>query len=137
MLTNPTSDVLPWSAAAPLLTEQLVAFRDARRLGDEAAAWHALEWEHILSQPYMLPHLASHWHMLAYAVELRNWRESAGQALRLLLVPLGSLTGRLPEGNNGCASVSAFRPMPVPGALALRIEEARQALSNAPQSDPS
>ena len=47
--------------------------------------------------------------------------------MRLLLVPLGSLTGRLPAGNNGRARVSAFDPMPMPEGLAVLIEAARSA----------
>src|SRR3546814_13656885 len=37
-----------------------------------------------------------------------DWREAAGQATRLFLIPLGSFTGRLPIGNSGRANVSAF-----------------------------
>src|SRR3546814_19744266 len=37
-----------------------------------------------------------------------DWREAAGQATRLFLIPLGSFTGRLPIGNSGRAHVSAF-----------------------------
>jgi hypothetical protein len=36
-----------------------------------------------------------------------------GQLLRLLLVPLGHLSGRFPLGNTGRSHVSAFRPMSV------------------------
>ncbi|MFD2377205.1 DUF3703 domain-containing protein [Ottowia pentelensis] len=40
----------------------------------------------------------------------RDWPEVAGQLLRLALVPLGHLSGRLPIGNPGRATVSAFEP---------------------------
>ena len=83
-----------------------------------AAAWLALERAHILAQPYFVAHLASHWHMLGFALAVHDWREAAGQLFRLALVPLGSLTGRLPAGNTGRARVSAFRPMPMPADLA-------------------
>ncbi|MDZ3831974.1 MAG: DUF3703 domain-containing protein [Sphingopyxis sp.] len=117
--------MLPRAAADPILHEQRRAFADARRIGDSAAAWKALEWEHIVAQPYMDAHLASHWRMLGYAVSQGDWRESGGQAFRLMLVPLGSLTGRLPIGNSGRARISAFRNMAIPDALAARIEQAR------------
>ena len=126
MMTS-TEKPLTRAIVAPLLRDQCRLFRESRRFGDEAAAWRALEWEHILSQPYMGPHLASHWHMLRYAIELSDSREAAGQAMRFLLVPLGSLTGRLPAGNNGRAHVSAFDPMPLPEGLAVLIEAARSA----------
>ncbi|WP_082545220.1 DUF3703 domain-containing protein [Sphingopyxis sp. Root1497] len=73
---------------------------------------------HIVAQPWLSLHLWSHWQMLRFAVSLRDWREAAGQIFRLALVPLGTLTGRLPVGNTGRARVSAFRPMPLPPELA-------------------
>jgi hypothetical protein len=121
----PTAKPVSKAVVEPLLRDQYRLFCQARRIGNEAAAWQALEWEHILSQPYMGAHLASHWHMFRYAIELGDSREAAGQAMRLLLVPLGSLTGRLPAGNNGRARVSAFNPMPMPTSLEALIETAR------------
>ena len=126
-MTTSTAKPPSRAIAAPLLRDQYRLFRESSRIGDEAAAWRALEWEHILSQPFMVAHLASHWHMLRYAIELGDSREAAGPAMRLLLVPLGSLTGRLPAGNNGRARVSAFDPMPMPEGLAVLIEAARSA----------
>jgi hypothetical protein len=37
----------------------------------------------------------------------------SGQVLRIALVPLGHLLGRLPRGNTGAANVSAFAPMAI------------------------
>ncbi len=105
-------------SAAALICDETQRYRASRRALDEAAAWRALERAHILAQPYFFAHLASHWHMLGFALTLRDWREAAGQLFRLALVPLGSLTGRLPAGNTGRARVSAFRPMPLPADLA-------------------
>lgn len=72
-------------------------------------------------------HLHSHLMMLRLAAAERDW-PAAGQVLRLLLVPLGNATGRLPLGNMGRATVSAFKPMPVAPALRRLIEEAREAV---------
>lgn len=107
--------------AAQWIAAEMVQYRMARRTADHAAAWRALERAHILAQPYFAPHLRSHGHMLAFALTLRDWREAAGQLLRLLLVPAGSLTGRLPIGNTGRARISAFKPMPMPGDLAALL----------------
>jgi hypothetical protein len=57
--------------------------------------------------------------MLAFAVAQRDWREAAGQILRLVLAPLGNLTGRLPFGNTGRSIVNAFAPMDIPPDLAV------------------
>lgn len=131
----PTTNPVSMAVIEPLLRDQYRRFCESRRIGDEAAAWQALEWEHILSQPYVGAHLASHWHMFRYAIELGDAREAAGQAMRFLLVPLGSLTGRLPAGNIGRARVSAFNPMPMPKTLAALIETARSTESGAARTD--
>lgn len=55
--------------------------------------------------------------MLRFAIEVRDGREALGQTFRLLLVPIGNATGRLPAGNTGRANVSAFDPMPIPADL--------------------
>ena len=107
--------------AAALIGAEMGRYRASRKASDMAAAWLALERAHILAQPYFVAHLASHWHMLGFALAVHDWREAAGQLFRLALVPLGSLTDRLPAGNTGRAGVSAFRPMPMPADLAEQL----------------
>jgi len=48
------------------------------------------------------------------------------QVLRILLAPLGSLTGRIPAGNTGRANVSVFKTMPIPADLAAALSEEPQ-----------
>ena len=105
-----------------VIADEMILFRVARASGEQAAAWRHLERAHIVSQPYLGLHLASHWAMLGFAVELRDWREIAGQVVRLALAPLGAMTGRIPVGNTGRSNVSAFQPMPVPDDLRRAIE---------------
>lgn len=110
--------------AITLIEREMSAYRTAKAASDIAKAWAVLERAHILSQPYLGPHLTNHWTMLGFAVELRDWRETAGQVVRLALAPLGALTGRIPVGNTGRSNVSAFQPMPVPDDLRRAIETA-------------
>lgn len=107
--------------AAALIAVEMAQYRAARREGDHRVAWRAIERAHIVAQPFFGAHLSSHGHMLGYAMALGDWREAAGQLFRLVLVPLGSLTGQLPAGNTGRARISAFKPMPVPPDLAAAI----------------
>ncbi len=107
--------------AHDLMTEELVNFGAARLAGDKPAAWSALERAHIVAQPYLALHLASHWAMLTYALRETDFKEVWGQCLRLALVPLGAISGRLPIGNTGRSNVSAFRPMPIPQDLLARM----------------
>lgn len=113
------------SVSLPSIVEQeLRTYRAARAAGDTPAEWRALEDAHILSQSSLAPHLRVHAAMLGYAVARRDWREASGQAIRLALTPLGSLTGRLPWGHSGRASVSAFRPMPISDDLRAKLSAA-------------
>jgi Protein of unknown function (DUF3703) len=91
--------------------------REARLGGDFRLEWHHLERAHIVSQPIVTRHLATHAAMLSAAVRRRDRREVLGQLARLLLAGPGSMTGRYPVGNTGGADVSAFEPMPVPEDL--------------------
>lgn len=105
-----------------VIADELALFHAARGSGEIDVAWLHLERAHIVSQPHLGLHLASHVSMLGFAVEQRDWRETAGQIVRLALAPLGSLTGRIPVGNTGRSNVSAFQPMPVPDDLRRAIE---------------
>lgn len=90
---------------------------------DVAQAWHLLEALHVLGQSRLFPHARTHLLMLGLAWRTRNPAEWNGQLLRLLLVPLGHLMGRLPLGNSGRAHVSAFRPMAVAPELMETIRQ--------------
>lgn len=105
--------------ANALIASELAAHRSARASGDRSAAWASLERAHIVSQPFLGPHLASHRIMFGFAVALGDWREAAGQAVRFVLAPLGALTGRIPIGNTGRSTVSPFAAMPIPDDLRL------------------
>lgn len=102
--------------SAALAAEYQMQAAAAQR-DDVASAWHHLGRAHILAQTRLGAHCVSHWRMLAYAVQLRDWPEAAGQLLRLALSPLGNLTGRLPIGNTGRSTASAFAAMDIPPDL--------------------
>lgn len=82
-------------------------------LGDAAAALESLQRAHVLGQSDFGPHLKVHLRMLRVGLTSRDWREVRGQVLRITLVPIGHLLGRLPRGNTGAATVSAFAPMAI------------------------
>ncbi len=88
-----------------------------RLAGNAKDAFAALERAHVLGQRAFIPHLRVHWQMLRLAWGNGDQRELRGQLMRIALVPVGHLFGRLPLGNTGGANVSAFQPMPVPPEL--------------------
>jgi hypothetical protein len=93
--------------------------------GDARAAFAQLERAHVLGQTRFGPHLRVHLGMLRAGWQLRDGPEVLGQLMRLALVPVGHLTGRLPIGNTGGANVSAFTPMPIAPELQRLIDEGR------------
>lgn len=101
-----------------LIEIERAAFQKARQAGDREAAWIALEREHILGQAFFWLHIQSHVAMLRFAATQGEIGEALGQFVRLVLAPLGNVTGRLPWGNTGRSNVSAFTPMPYPDDLA-------------------
>lgn len=105
---------------------EVAGYRHARANDDQNAAWHHLERAHILGQLKFGLHLKSHWIMLGYALHLRQPGEVVGQIMRLILVPLGNATGRLPWGNIGRSNVSAFATMELPADLQVIIEADRR-----------
>ena len=109
--------------ARRFIEQEMALFEKSLTNGDIATAWNALERAHIVSQPYLGPHLSNHQAMLAFAVQQRDWREVTGQIVRLALAPFGAVTGRIPMGNTGRSNVSAFQPMPIPDDLRHAIED--------------
>lgn len=105
------------AALSDAVRSELERHRAAAYIGDTGAAWWALERAHILSQPTLVLHLRVHWAMLIYALSNGDLCELIGQAARLGLAPLGSISGRIPAGNTGRSNVSAFARMPIPQDL--------------------
>ncbi|MDO9487755.1 MAG: DUF3703 domain-containing protein [Sphingomonadaceae bacterium] len=99
------------------LSAEFAAYRRARRNRDKQSVWAAHERMHILSQPLLLQHVRVHVMMLGWALRTGDGREAVGQLARLFLAPLGALTVRIPWGNTGRSSVSAFKSMPLPHNL--------------------
>lgn len=108
----------------PVIYARLLSRFDALPATATCERWRLLEAAHVVGQTRFRPHLATHWLMLGQAWRTRDASEMAGQVLRLLLVPLGHLTGRLPIGNPGRSQVSAFRPMAVRADIAEAIAQA-------------
>jgi hypothetical protein len=84
-----------------------------------------LERAHVLGQRDFGRHWRVHVTMLRAAWQLADARELRGQLLRLSLVPLGHLFGRLPPGNTGRSNVNAFAPMDVPADLKRLLDDGR------------
>lgn len=102
--------------------------QESKAAGNTERAWLYLEAAHVVGQIHFKPHLQTHVHMLGLAWRTGDWREAVGQVVRLALVPLGHLSGRLPLGNPGRSNVSAFAPLPVRQDLAELIAQAAQPL---------
>ena len=98
----------------------LAGYAALRDQEDLEQRWAWLMAAHVVGQSDLRLHLHSHWRMLGLALATRDGPEALGQVLRLLLVPVGHALQRLPAGNVGRATVSAFRPMQ-PGPEVRRL----------------
>lgn len=90
----------------------------ALQSNDAPRAYELFEQAHVIGQPRTRLHVRSHMALLRWGWRLGDWREVAGQLLRL---PAAALFTRvwMPKGNTGGANVSAFRSMPIPADLSI------------------
>ena len=84
--------------------------------------WTWLMAAHVVGQHVPGLHFDSHRRMLRLARESREWGEVAGQALRILLLPIGHLVGRIPRGNIGRSTVAVTQVMDPPEAVQRLID---------------
>ena len=111
-------------AERPLVYERLV--RGFAGAGGSALSleerWSWLMAAHVVGQHHVGLHFDSHRRMLGLAHEARDWGEVAGQLLRIALLPLGHLLGKIPQGNIGRATVGVTRVMEPPEAVQRLID---------------
>ena len=113
-----------------LVFEQLVANFENSADQTPELRWRWLMAAHIVGQLYIGLHWRNHVAMLGFALRNRDYPEVAGQLLRLVLVPLGHLLGKLPAGNIGRATVNAFHPMPLDPSMQRLISDTRKQVSH-------
>ena len=80
-------------------------------------AWRHLERAHVLGQSFPIEHTRAHWHMLQFAIRIKNVKEILGQLPRLLVGGIKSFVGEIPVGNTGGANVPPLKPMEIPEDL--------------------
>lgn len=115
----------PGSQRAMAFAAAIAEARHHLAAAQPMAAMTLLQRAHVLGQRDIGPHLRVHLLMLLAAWALRDGRELRGQLLRLVLTPIGHLSGRLPIGNTGTSDVSAFKPMALPPDVAQLLHEDR------------
>ncbi len=112
------------AAERPLVYERLV--RACGSTGGAAPSaeerWSWLMAAHVVGQHQVSLHFDSHRRMLGLARETRDWGEVAGQLLRIALLPLGHLLGRIPLGNIGRSTVPVTARMEPPEAVQRLID---------------
>lgn len=102
-----------------LLVQSKLAFA----AGNLDRSFVLLQRAHIAGQLILGPHLLAHFWMLRVALTQADWTEIRGQLIRIALVPVGHLLGRLPAGNPGSTSVNAFKPVSGPNEIRPILEE--------------
>ena len=118
------------AAERPLVYARLV---DAAAATDPSTRtleerWTWLMAAHVVGQHQVGLHFDSHRRMLELAHETRDWREVAGQLLRIGLLPIGHLLGKIPRGNIGRATVGLMQAMEPPEAVQRLVDWATLAV---------
>ena len=112
------------AAERPLVYDRLVrGFASVRPTAfslEERWVW--LMAAHVVGQHQARLHFDSHRRILGLARETRDWGEVAGQVLRIALLPLGHLLGKIPLGNVGRSTVGVTRVMQPPEAVQRLID---------------
>jgi len=96
--------------------------RGAARGEAEREQWDWLMAAHVVGQHDAALHFDCHRRMARLARDSGDWSEFAGQLLRIALLPLGHLLGRVPEGNIGRATVGVTRRMAPPEPVQVLID---------------
>lgn len=112
-------------AIRPFVSTELDEAWRALRQGTRTASFHHLERAHVLGQSSTYQHVRVHLHMLVWGLRVRDFREVAGQLLRIVGAATKTPFGMVPSGNTGGSDVSPFRPMPVSPELAQIIAAAQ------------
>ena len=95
------------------IDELVRSARSARNDNNSVEAWRCLEDAHVLSQPWVRPHVRVHLAMLSLGWAQRDRREIPGQLLRLVLAGPGTTTPIKPNPTH-------TRPAPAQSARANR-----------------
>ncbi len=98
-------------------------FQLASQRGDVGKSWNHLQRIHIVSQYNIYDHVWSHFIMLRYAIKIRSVKEVFGQVIRLVLAPMGHLTGRIPFGNRGTSDINPFVKEHMPDDIIELLKE--------------
>ena len=109
-----------------VIRQNLALARTARDNRKWELCWSLLEDAHVLSQPWVWPHMRVHAAMLAAGWRARDAQEVHGQLLRLLAGGPASAARRYPTGNTGRARILAIQPMPIRPDLAEVLARADQ-----------
>lgn len=113
--------------AAPYINKELSDAKAARNNGDHKAEFHFLERAHVIGQASTYFHVKVHLHMLFWAIRHHQFKEAAGQVLRIIGAAFLTQLGLIPVGNTGGANVSPFKPMPLDPEIRNIIKEINQA----------
>lgn len=126
-------------AERPLVYRRLVAAFVAATPGAQSLEerWSWLMAAHVVGQHDVALHFDSHRRMLGLARESRDWGEAVGQLLRIALLPLGHLLGKIPSGNIGRATVGVMRAMEPPEPVQRLVDWAVLAVRMPASTRPS
>lgn len=109
-------------AERPLVYARLLGGFEAQPADEYELRWNWLMAAHVVGQHDVRLHFDSHRRMLGLARHAQDWPEMFGQLLRIALLPLGHLLGRIPFGNIGRSTVGVTQRMDPPEPVQRLID---------------
>ncbi|WP_317047393.1 DUF3703 domain-containing protein [Dokdonia sp. Dokd-P16] len=82
-----------------------------------------MERSHVIGQSYPFEHSYSHWLMLNFGFKQKDFKEVAGQLIRLLVGGWKSFINHVPKGNTGGSNVPPLKKMEVPADLKFILNQ--------------
>ncbi|WP_298323310.1 DUF3703 domain-containing protein [uncultured Dokdonia sp.] len=103
--------------------KEIESYRVALKEQNWSTAWQHLERSHVIGQSYPFEHSYSHWLMLNFGFKQKDFKEVAGQLIRLLVGGWKSFINHVPKGNTGGSNVPPLKKMEVPADLKFILNQ--------------
>ena len=110
----------------PYVLEEIRTSAAESREGNSAQAFTHLENAHVLGQESTYLHVLAHIHMARWAVRQKDFKELAGQIIRIIGAATKTAVGLVPIGNTGGSNISPFKPLPLSDEHSRLITKAKE-----------
>lgn len=109
----------------PAVSRELELAKQAESRSCSGLGFEHLERAHVLGQSSTREHVRVHWAMFIWGLRHKNWREVAGQCIRIVGAATKTAVGLVPHGNTGGSDVRPWQRIAIADDLRVEIERAQ------------